>query len=304
MEERVDRVLPYGLTQMWIMTFHSFGDRLLRQEALEIGLDPGFKLMTQAESIIFFRKNLFQFELDYFRPLGNPGKFIDALLTHFNRLKDEDISPEQYFDWAKKTTFEEVEKGKYLELSKAYQKYEELKVKGGLIDFSDLIAGSLKLFRQRKNILKQYQAKFKYILIDEFQDTNYAQNQLIELLAAGHKNITVVGDDDQAVYRFRGAAISNIIQFRKHFPKAKIIVLTKNYHSTKKILDRSYDLIQNNNPDRLEVAEKIDKKLESIRRIKGEKIEVIYADRVENEADMVAKEITRIHSLTHSRSNL
>jgi len=294
MEERVDRVLPYGLTQMWIMTFHSFGDRLLRQEALEIGLDPGFKLMTQAESIIFFRKNLFQFELDYFRPLGNPGKFIDALLTHFNRLKDEDISPEQYFDWAKKTTFEEVEKGKYLELSKAYQKYEELKVKGGLIDFSDLIAGSLKLFRQRKNILKQYQAKFKYILIDEFQDTNYAQNQLIELLAAGHKNITVVGDDDQAIYRFRGAAVSNIIQFRKTYPESKIVVLTGNYRSSEAILSASYKLIQNNNPDRLEVKEKIDKKLTAERSIKGEEVEFIYQERVEDEAEAVVKKIKKL----------
>src|SRR3989338_7423723 len=199
MEERVDRALPYGLSQMWITTFHAFGDRLLRSEALEIGLDPGFKLMTKGEAIIFFRKHLFHFDLNYYRPLGNPGKFIEALLTHFDRLKDEDISPEQYLDWVKNTTLEETEKGKYLELSKAYQKQEELKVKEGLVDFADLIAGSLKLFRLRKNILKQYQAKFKYILIDEFQDTNYAQNQLTELLAAGHKNITVVGDDDQCL---------------------------------------------------------------------------------------------------------
>src|SRR3972149_8875104 len=92
MEERVDVALPYGYTQMWITTFHAFGERVLRQEALQIGLDSGYRLMTQAESVIFFRKNLFKFTLTYFRPLGNPNKFIEAMLSHFNRLKDEDVS--------------------------------------------------------------------------------------------------------------------------------------------------------------------------------------------------------------------
>ena len=96
MEERVDIALPYGYTQMWITTFHSFGERVLRQEAIHIGLDSWYKLATEAESVIFFRKNLFKFALDYFRPLGNPTKFIEGMLLHFNRLKDEDIAPTQY----------------------------------------------------------------------------------------------------------------------------------------------------------------------------------------------------------------
>ncbi len=287
MEERVDIALPYGTTQMWISTFHAFCDRILRNEAINIGLDPAFKLMTEAETILFFRKNLFKFDLKYFRPLGNPTKFISGMIQHFSRLKDEDINPQEYLKWAKED--------EHVELAHAFRKYEELKVKEGVADYADLIANALKLFRTRKNILKRYQGQFKYILIDEFQDTNFAQNELAILIAGGRKNITVVGDDDQAIYRWRGAAISNIIQFRKRFPKAKIIVLTKNYRSTKEILDRSYDLIQNNNPDRLEVAEKIDKKLESMRRIKGERIEVIYTDRVENEADEVAKKIKTLN---------
>ncbi len=308
MEERVDVALPYGTTQMWISTFHAFCDRILRSEAINIGLDPGFRLMTEAETILFFRKNLFKFELKYFRPLGNPTKFIAGMIQHFSRLKDEDVSPSQYLAWAnskseirnpkqiqnpksKIPNEDKEETEKYLELANAYRTYEELKMKEGVADYSDLISNTLKLFRTRKNILTRYQEQFKYVLIDEFQDTNFAQNEIAVLLAGSRKNITVVGDDDQAIYRWRGAAISNIIQFRKQFPKAKIIVLTKNYRSTKEILDRSYDLINNNNPDRLEVAEKIDKKLESVRRVNGEKIEVIYTERVEEEAEEVAKVI-------------
>ncbi len=295
MEERVDMAMPYGVTQMWISTFHSFCDRILRNEAINIGIDPGYTLMTEAETILFFRKNIFRFNLKYFRPYGNPNKFIDGMVQHFSRLRDEDATPQEYFYWIKKQkSFDKEEKAKYEELANAYRTYEELKVKEGVCDYADLISLTLKIFRSRPNILKKYQEQFKYILIDEFQDTNFAQNELAILLAGKRKNITVVGDDDQAIYRWRGAAVSNMIQFRKSFPKAKIIVLTKNYRSTKEILDRSYDLIQHNNPDRLEVAEKIDKKLDSFRRVNGEAIHVMYADRVENEAESVARTIAMI----------
>ena len=101
MEKRVDTAMPYGYLQMWISTFHSFCDRILRNEAIHIGLNSSYKLMTQAESVQFFRKHLFDFNLSYFRPLGNPTKFISGILQHFNRLKDEDISPNQYADWVK-----------------------------------------------------------------------------------------------------------------------------------------------------------------------------------------------------------
>jgi DNA helicase-2/ATP-dependent DNA helicase PcrA len=291
METRVDIALPYGVTQMWISTFHAFCDRVLRGEAINIGIDPGYKLMTEAETMLFFRKNIFKFDLKYFRPLGNPSRFIRGMIQHFSRLKDEDVTPQEYFKF--KPT---EDKEKYLELASAFRTYEELKVKEGVADYADLISWALKLFRTRPAILKKYQQQFKYILIDEFQDTNFAQNELAILLAGKKKNITVVGDDDQAIYRWRGAAISNIIQFRKTFPKAKIVVLTKNYRSTKEILDRSHDLVQHNNPDRLEVVEKIDKKLESIRRKNGVPIDVLYAQRVEHEADLVAKRIQELLS--------
>jgi DNA helicase-2/ATP-dependent DNA helicase PcrA len=302
MEERIDVAMPYGYTQMWISTFHSFCDRILKLEALQIGLDPNYHLMTESEATQFLRKNFFKFNLQYFRPLGNPTKFVSGLLQHFSRLKDEDASPSEYLAWASKYVTsnkdqvedEKLEAEKYQELANIYKSYEELRTKEGVMDFSDLISNALKLFRTRPNILKTYQSKFKYILVDEFQDTNYAQNELVILLAGKKQNLTVVADDDQAVYRFRGAAVSNVIQFRSTFPKAKIITLTRNYRSTQEILDRAYDLIQHNNPDRLEVKEKIDKKLTSERKIKGEPVTWIHRNRVENEADAVAGEIKKL----------
>ncbi len=300
MEERVDVALPYGYTQMWIMTFHSFCDKILRHEALNIGLDPKYKLMTEAESVQLLRKNLFKLDLNYFRPLGNPNKFLSGMLSHFSRLQDEDVSSADYAAWVNRqkarSAEEKIEVDKLVELAKAYKAYDEIKVKEGVLDFGDVIVKTLKLFRDRPNISKEYQKQFKYILIDEFQDTNYAQNELAILLAGKNQNINVVGDDDQSVYRFRGAAVSNIIQFRKNFPKTKVVVLTKNYRSTQEILDRSYDLIRFNNPDRLEVVEKINKKLvaSSKQQVVGEKIGFIHADRVENECNLIAKKIKEL----------
>jgi len=297
MEERTDSILPYGYTQMWISTFHRFCDKILRSEAIQIGLNPGYRLMTDSDATMMLRKHLFTFDLDYFRPLGNPTKFIGGMLSHFSRLKDEDVSPVQYLAWAKKYKNEQaLEVQKYKELAHAYETYEELKVKEGVMDFADLISNTLQLFRQRPNVLKEYQEKFIYILVDEFQDTNIAQNELIVLLTGKKKNITVVADDDQSIYKFRGAAVSNVLSFRKHFPKAALIVLSKNYRSTQEILDASYKLIQYNNPDRLEVKEHIDKRLVAQRATKGELPKLLYLDRVENEADEVAKEIKKIKS--------
>jgi len=290
MQERVDVLLPYGYTNLWIHTFHSFCDRILRDDAHSIGLDPNYKLISESESVLLMRQNIFDLGLIVFKPLGNPNKFLDALLTHFSRLKDEDISPTEYLKWATKQKGAS-EKAQYLELANAYKKYEQLKIKNSLMDFSDLISNTLLLFRTRKNILKKYQTQFKFVLVDEFQDTNYAQNELAIHLAGDDKNITVVADDDQSIYRFRGAAVSNVLQFKKNFPEAEIVTLTKNYRSTQEILDSSYRLIQHNNPNRLEVVEKINKKLKSMSLSPNKKIELIHEQRSEDEADAIAKTI-------------
>ena len=290
MQERVDIALPYGYSQLWISTFHSFCENILRDEAHRIGLDPNFKLLSESESVLLLRQNIFELGLNTFRPLGNPVKFLDALLKHFARLKDEDIAPAEYISWAKKIKNKE-EKSQYLELASAFEKYEELKAKSSLMDFADLISNMLLLFRKRPNTLRDYQNRFKFVLVDEFQDTNYAQNELAILLAGDDKNITVVADDDQSIYRFRGAAVSNVIQFKKNFPKSRIVTLRQNYRSTQAILDASYRLIQNNNPNRLEVVEGIDKRLKSNSSYPDKKIEVVHEIKAEDEADSIAKRI-------------
>ncbi len=298
MEERVDVALPYGYTQLWISTFHAFCDRILRDEAVHIGLNPAFKLSTEAESMLFLKKNMFALQLDYFRPLGNPYKFLQGLLQHFNRLKDDDITPEDYAIYAEKIAVEPGREKDQIkqafEIAHAYKTYEELKAKEGIMDFADLNANVLKLFRQRPTVLKEYQERFQYIMVDEFQDTNYAQNELAMMLAEKHNNINVVGDDDQSIYRWRGAAIANIIHFREHYPQATVVALTKNYRSNEAILDAAYQLIQHNNPDRLEIKENINKKLQAMSSKHRTPVELLYANRVENEAELVKDTIKKL----------
>jgi len=290
MQERVDILMPYGYTNLWIHTFHSFCDRILRDEAHTIGLDPSYKLISESEAVLLMRKNIFNLGLKTFRPLSNPTKFLDALLTHFSRLKDEDITPLEYIRWAEKQKNSE-EKQQYKELADSYKRYEDLKIKESVMDFSDLISNTLLLLGKRPNVLKKYQDQFKFILVDEFQDTNFAQNELAIMLSGGSKNITVVADDDQSIYRFRGAAVSNVLQFKKSFPLAKIVTLNDNYRSTQTILNASWELIQNNNPNRLEVVENINKKLKSHSSSSEEEIKILNETRSEDEADKIAQEI-------------
>ena len=297
MEERVDVLVPYGFVDTWISTFHAFGDRILRDHSIDIGLPANFKILSSTQQAIFVRENLYEFELDHFRPLADPTSYIRELLSHFSRLKDELIDPEAYLIYAKKklesskkandeVAYEEAMN--ISEIAKAYKKYQDLMLKDGNLDYGDQIYLTYQLLSKRKNILKNLQTRFKYILLDEFQDTNFAQYQIVKLLS-GNKNITVVGDDDQSIYRFRGASISNILSFKSDFPNCKQIVLNKNYRSTKQILDCSYKLIQHNNPDRLELQNKIDKRLESERN--GESPTLLHCESLSCETDLVVEKI-------------
>lgn len=296
MEERIDQALPLGYTQMWVMTFHSFCDRILRDEGIHIGLSPNYRLLTTTGAVSLFRSHLFDLPLTYFRPLGTPTKFIAGLLEHFDRLRDEDISPDQYLAWVKKKfgSDSSPQAHQFTELSQCFHTYQQLKNQENALDFADLILYTLKLFRTRPHLLSKYQKQFKYLLVDEYQDTNYSQNQLVYLLAGKSANLTLVADDDQSIYRWRGAAISNVLQFRKDFPKSKLVALTQNYRSTQSILDAAYQLIQFNNPDRLEIKEKIAKRLKSVSRSPGQLPQFLHFDRIENEAEAVAKKIKEL----------
>lgn len=273
MEERVDQLLPIGYYNLQISTFHSFGERLLKEFGLAIGL-PDFRVLDEAGQWLLVRNNLESFELDYYRPMGSPTWLIRSLTSHFSRCKDELITPEEYLAYAEQLKlqkdrgeagdgYDRDEAGRLSEIANAYHVYNRLLLKNGYLDFGDLISYPLQLLRKRPQILAQLQKRYQHLLIDEFQDTNYAQYELIKLLAAPTNNLTVVGDDDQSIFKFRGASISNIMHFQKDYKDAKFISLTKNYRSSQKILDISHKFIRQNDPDRLEVKLQIDKHLKS-----------------------------------------
>lgn len=320
MEDRALRVLPYGYVDLWISTFHSFCERILAEHALDIGLSPRFKMLSQTGQWILIKKNINKFNLDYYKPLGNPNKFIHELTKHFSRLKDENISAPEYLEYAgsleenldgmlngagaisKKQTNSQshdsddmdlAEIDRLKELANAYHVYNQLLRDEELLDFGDLIINTIKLFKKRPNILKFYQKRFKYIMIDEFQDTNWAQYELIKILAGRQANLVVSGDDDQAIYKFRGASLSNIMQFKDDYSQAKEIIIKKNYRSGQNILDAAYKLIQNNNPNRLEAKLKIDKNLESQLKSAG-KIEHINLRSSADELNWTAAKIKEI----------
>ncbi|GMR04700.1 MAG: hypothetical protein BMS9Abin23_0602 [Thermodesulfobacteriota bacterium] len=305
MEERVDALVPYGYSNVLISTFHSFCDNVLRDNALYLGLPPDYKILGGPESVILLKRNIFNLPLDYFRPAGDPSKHINALIKLFSRLKDEDVEPEEFLSYVEglkeKGTeeqgpeFEDFLK-EQTELAESYERYQEILAKNGFVDLGDLVVLTLKLFRKRPNVLKRYREKFLHILADEFQDTNYAQLELLKILTGERKNITVVADDDQCIYKFRGAAVSNVLNFLKSFPEVKPVTLKKNYRSVQPILDAAYRLITHNNPERLEVKGGMDKKLTSARPFDGKKgqdpgVRHLHFNTVHEEADYVAETI-------------
>ncbi len=307
MEERVDVLVPYGYVEAQIGTFHAFCDRVLRENAVLLGLSPDFRILTEAEQAIFLKERLFDLPLERFRPLGNPMRHLRSLLALFSRAKDEDVSPQEYASFAAqlaedlkmRTEDDEYavlaeEAAQQSELAETYAVYQRLLAESGFVDFGDQITMTLRLFREHPTVLARYQKRFRYILVDEFQDTNYAQFELLKLLA-NHRNLTVCGDDDQSIYKFRGAAISNILGFQDAFPEAKMIVLDENYRSTQAILDSAYRLIQHNNPDRLEVRSGIVKKLHSNSE-RGRPPLQHHFETLDEECDFVAETITARHS--------
>lgn len=297
MVNRVGDVMPLGYEEPWVYTFHSFADRILKEEGLEIGLDPSYKIIPGPEQWLLLKKNIFNLNLNYFRVLGNPTKFISAILKFISRLQDENISPEEFESYVKAHKFEQDEKERWDELVYIYHQYTQLKIGASKMDFGDLITWTIKLFKERPHILKKYQEQFKHVLVDEFQDTNYAQYELVKLLCPKEmkeRSLLVVGDDSQSIYKFRGAAVSNIIQFMEDYPKAEMITLIQNYRSTQKILDPSYKLIQNNNPDTLESKLGISKKLEAEKSKKGPEPKTLSADTLENEVEFVVSTILDI----------
>jgi len=317
MQARVETMLPYGYVDLWISTFHSFCDKILKRHGLDIGLSNNFKLLDETETWLMVRKNLARFDLDYYRPLGNPTKFIHALIKHFSRCKDEGICPGDYLRYAEEMKlnadsadfvkqFElddlSVEQKKVLfkseilrvnEIAEAYHVYQQILLENDCLDFADLINRTIELFKKRPLILEKYRHQFKYILVDEFQDTNFVQYELIKLLALPKNNLTVVGDDDQSIYKFRGASIANIMQFKLDFPSSVEVVLNNNYRSRQGILDLAHKFIVQNNPNRLEEKLGINKKLKS-NFSEAAEIVHLHEETVEDEARTVLGKIVQL----------
>ena len=314
MAVRVDQLVPYGYTDTRIATFHAFGDGLIREFALELGLPPDVRVLTRAEVVIFLREHLYEFDLQQYRPVGDPTRFLGALATLFSRCKDEDISPATYLAHAGRLAAEAAalaeaaapgdeddgadvraeEARRQAELAGAYATYQDLLARNGCIDFGDQVALALRLVRESPAVRETIAARFRYVLVDEFQDTNRAQAELVTLLAEPHRNITVVGDDDQAIYAFRGAAVDNILDFGVRYPAARTVVLRRNYRSLAPILDASYRLVRFNDPDRLEVRTGIGKRLRPERREAAAapvRLEAFATG--SEEADWIAAEIRR-----------
>ena len=296
MQDRVDELLDTSYSELRISTFHSFCQQLLEEYGLEIGLSNRATLLDDTDAWLLVKQHLYEFKLDYYRPLGNPHSHIKTLLKHFATLKDSLITAQDYIDYAEnlsldKDDSERLEKTRIVELAHAYQVYNQLLRDNNFMDFADLIYYSVELLRTRPNIQEKLKQRFSHIMIDEFQDVNWSQYELIRLLTDETSKLTVVGDDDQSIYAFRGSNVAIILRFKEDYTHAKEIVLTENYRSGQDILDLAYRSIQYNNPDRLEVKLGLDKKLFAKGSVKKSTIEHIHATTIDEEVYSVIQKI-------------
>ena len=233
MRERVDDLIGHGAEQIWVSTFHSTCVRILRRYIDHLGYSTNFTIYDTDDS-----KNIIK---EVCKKLQIDTKVYKerSLMSAISSAKDELISPTEYAlsamgDFSKQ------------KIASVYQEYQAALKKNNALDFDDLIVKTVELFKTSPEVLSYYQERFLYIMVDEYQDTNTAQFELIRLLADKYRNLCVVGDDDQSIYKFRGANINNILDYEKYFPEAAVIKLEQNYRSTQTILDAANEVIQNN----------------------------------------------------------
>ncbi len=233
MRERVDDLVGFGAEQVWVSTFHSTCVKLLRRHIDRLGFDNGFTIYDTDDQKAVIKEICKRFQIDT-KQLKER-----AIMGAISSAKDELISPLEY----ELNSFGDSTKKK---IAAVYKEYQVILKRSNALDFDDLIMKTVELFKACPDVLYQYQERFKYIMVDEYQDTNSAQFELIRMLADRHHNLCVVGDDDQSIYKFRGANIRNILDYEKVFPEAKVIKLEQNYRSTGNILKAANNVIQNN----------------------------------------------------------
>jgi DNA helicase-2/ATP-dependent DNA helicase PcrA len=273
MKGRVARLVGPVASKMWVSTFHSACVRILRRHADRLGYTSSFTIYDQADAV-----RLTNYVL---RDLNIDSKRFPPATVHgtISQAKNELIDPDAYAERAS-TIFER-------RIGDVYREYQRRLKNANAMDFDDLLMLTVKLLQDSPDVLTHYQDRFRHILVDEFQDTNRAQNELVVLLAKEHRNICVVGDTDQGIYAFRGANIQNILQFENAFPDANIVVLDQNYRSTQTILDAANSVIDNNlmrKPKALWTEQ-----------VGGELIQRYHAEDEHDEAEWVVREMNRLH---------
>lgn len=233
MRDRVDRLVEYGAGQVWVSTFHSMCVRILRRHIDRIGFQNDFSIYDTDDQKSVMKSVVKKLEI-------NPKQYKErALLSAISSAKDELVSVEEY----EKEAAYDSNKVVY---ARAYREYQETLQRNNALDFDDIIVKTVELFKRCPEVLNSYQERFLYIMVDEYQDTNTAQFELVRLLAQKYRNLCVVGDDDQSIYKFRGANIRNILDFELHFPETAVIKLEQNYRSSQTILNAANAVISNN----------------------------------------------------------
>ncbi len=273
MRDRVDRLVSFGAENVWVSTFHSACVRILRRHIEGLGYTTNFTIYDGDDQKTLMRQILKQLDMD-------PKVYREkAVLARVSSLKNEMVSPGE-FSARSAGNFRESQMA---EIYAAYQ--EELK-KNNALDFDDLLVRTVELLKDDQDVREYYQNRFRYIMVDEYQDTNHVQFKLIELLAGKYKNLCVVGDDDQSIYRFRGADIRNILEFETEYPGAQVIRLEQNYRSTKTILEAANQIIQNNEGRK-------EKRLWTENE-EGEKLRICAFETGADEAEAVAAEVASL----------
>lgn len=232
MRERVEHLIGGSARAMWIGTFHSLGSRMLRMDGASIGIDPNFVIYDDGDQLALLRDLLKQ------RNLDDKSLQPRSVLATISRAKEKLQTPEAF---ATEATgyFERI-------VAELYPAYNALLRKANALDFDDILFYTCRMLEQRADVRKKYQERFLHVLVDEYQDVNFSQYQMVHLMAAQHRNVVVVGDDDQSIYAWRGADVSLILKFGSDYPDAKIVKLERNYRSTKRILASANAVIQQN----------------------------------------------------------
>lgn len=269
MNERVQKLVGDAASDIWMSTFHSMCVKILRREAERLGYGSNFSILDSEDQMSAIKQCMLDLNYDM--------KKFDPFSVHWkiSAAKNELLSPDEFKTYAGKSLLDSV-------AANVYREYQHKLNSINALDFDDLIFKTVQLFEEQPDALDIYQEKFHYIHVDEYQDTNRAQYKLVKLLAAKYRNLCVVGDSDQAIYRWRGADISNILNFERDYPEAKVIMLEQNYRSTNTILNAANAVIQNN-------SQRKDKNLWSAKG-EGEKISLYAAlDQADEAAYLIAK---------------